>query len=57
MKIKIIERGSTLELENAVNNFLEQTNTSDILDIKYNGGTSYSIYSLPRYSVMIIIND
>jgi hypothetical protein len=56
MKIKIIERGSTLELENAVNNFLEQ-NTSDILDIKYSGGTSYSIYSLPRYSAMIIIDN
>ena len=57
MKIKIIEKSSILELENAVNNFLEQTNISDILDIKYTGGTSYSIYSLPRYSAMIIIDN
>ena len=56
MKVKIIEKESRWELENAVNEFLKQVYPSNILDIKYCGEGNHPTYSISRYSVMIIMN-
>lgn len=55
MKVKIIERESSYELERAVNDFLKQINISNVLDIKYCGEGNHASYSISRYSVMIIM--
>lgn len=55
MKVKIIERMSKFDLENEINDFLRETNDSDIIDIKYSGSGNHPTYSTDYYSAMIIM--
>ena len=57
MKVKIIEKESYFDLERDVNEFLRQVSPSNILDIKYCGEGNHPMYSISRYSVMIIMNN
>lgn len=55
MKIKIIEKGNTYDLEKSVNEFLSAEKEDDIIDIKYQGIGNQSAYSSDKPSVMIIM--
>lgn len=55
MKIKIIEKDNKYDLENEVNKFLKDKDTSSIIDIKYSGTGGHEPYSIDQYSVMIIM--
>ena len=57
MKVKIIEKESPWDLEEAVNKFLKSVSPSNVLDIKYCGEGNHSSYSISRYSVMIIMKN
>lgn len=58
MRIKIIEKDSFQELENAINFILANLSPQDIIDIKYSVNRvrpPYAIYN--NYSAMIILKE
>ncbi len=57
MKVEIIEKESSWDLQKAVNEFLKRVNPSNVLDIKYCGEGNHPSYSISRYSVMIIMKS
>lgn len=57
MKIKIVEKDSFWELENAINFILAKLSPQDIIDIKYSGNGARPTYGFNKYSAMIILKE
>jgi hypothetical protein len=54
MKVKIITKDSSWELQNEINNWLKRNGDSNIIDIKYTGNGNAVPYGSREYSAMII---
>ena len=55
MEVKIIQEHSNVALEGAVNQFLQDIDNSQIIDIQYQGVGNHPYNSVDRVSVMIIL--
>lgn len=57
MRVKILRADTVWDLEKTINNFLENINNTQIIDIKYQGVGNTPAYSTDRPSAMIIMAD
>ena len=57
MRVKILRADTVWDLEKKINNFLENINNTQIIDVKYQGVGNTPAYSTDRPSAMIIMTD
>ena len=55
MKVKIVHADNVWDLETKINEFLNNIDDSQIIDIKYEGIGNHALHSTDRPSAMIIM--